>query len=119
MTSIFIIYLRQNLKYKFLLEKKHIKRPGYHGNNYLYNIACFYNNKVVLYNRLLEYDAGNHKFLEKDKNSNEKEKIRIQGAIKMPPRDNKIHMISPGVKKINLNIVRWKTYRTQTLIPNT
>jgi hypothetical protein len=96
----------RNLKYKFLLEKKNIKRPGYYGNNYLYNIACFYNNKVVLYNRLLEYDAGNHRFLEENKNYRLPPKFIIQGAIKMPPRDNKIHMLSPGVKKINLNIVR-------------
>ena len=103
-----------NRKYKFLTERTNIIRKGYEGNNYLYRIGCTYNNKVVLYNRLLEYDTGKHKFKEENNNKNNKNntnkkenlKYLIQGPIKLPPRDNKIHMLTPGIKKINLNIVR-------------
>ena len=96
----------KNKKYKFFIEKKNIIRPGYIGNNNSYNVACLYDNKIVLYNRLLEYDASNHRFFNENKNRKIKEKYRIQGAIKMPPRDDRIHMLTPGLKKINLNIVR-------------
>ena len=98
-----------NRRYKFLIEIKNISRKGYEGNNNLYRIGCMYNNKLVLYNRLLDYDTREHKFKienNNNNNNNNNPKWIIQGPIKLPPRDNKIHMLTPGVKKINLNIVR-------------